>query len=87
MANSKSAAKRARQNASRALRNINVRTRVKTVVRHFHEAVADGDASAIEQAMNVATREIRRAVAKGTMHKATASRRVSRLVLAFNKTK
>lgn len=87
MANSKSAAKRARQNEVRALRNTNIRSRVKSVVRKFHEALATDDAGAIETTLKVATREIRRAASSGVLHKATASRRVSRLVLAFNKGK
>ena len=87
MANSKSAAKRARQNEARALRNTNVRSRVKGVVRGFHEALTAGDKGKLEEALKAATREIRRAAAKGVYHKATASRRVSRLVLAFNKAK
>ena len=87
MANRKSAAKRARQNKVRAMRNTNIRSRVKGAVRGYHEALSGGDADKLKTALTNATREIRRAAAAGVLHKATASRRVSRLVLAFNKSK
>ena len=87
MANSKSAAKRARQNETRTIRNTAVRSQVKSAVRSFQEALDSGNAEQTKATLETATRLIRKAKSKGVMHESTASRRVSRLVLAFNKSK
>jgi small subunit ribosomal protein S20 len=84
MATHRSAEKRARQAKKRAARNQSVDSRVKSMVRGFREALAEGDAKKAEAALGVATRELRKAASKGVLHKRNASRRVSRLVLAFN---
>lgn len=80
----KSAVKRARQSVKRAARNTGIETRVRGFVRAFREALATGDKSKAETALGVATRELRKAATKGVLHKRNASRKVSRLVLAFN---
>ncbi len=84
MATHRSAEKRARQAKKRALRNQGIDNKVRTVVRGFREALATGDRQKAEEALGVATRELRKAATKGVLHKRNASRRVSRLVLAFN---
>ena len=85
MANHKSAKKRAQQTVTRTLRNRAVRTRVKNAVRSFTEALASGDKDLAKAQLADATRSLRKAASKGVLHQATASRRVSRLVQAFNK--
>ncbi len=85
MARHKSAEKRARQSVKRAARNSAVESRVKTQVRAFREALESGDKSKIDAALLSATRELQKAASKGVLHKRNASRRVSRLVLASNK--
>lgn len=84
MATHKSAEKRARQTITRTLRNSALKQKVKSAVRSFREAVVAGDKSTVETAYEAATREIRKAASKGILPKRTASRRVSRLSLAFN---
>jgi small subunit ribosomal protein S20 len=84
MATHRSAEKRARQALKRATRNQGIDNRVRTLVRDFRSALATGDKKKAETALGVATRELRKAASKGVLHKRTASRRVSRLVLAFN---
>ncbi len=84
MATHKSAEKRARQNVKRADRNSSLRSRLRTVVRAFRESLAGDDMAAKEASLNAATRELRKAATKGLLHKRSASRHVSRLVLAFN---
>ena len=87
VANHRSAIKRIGQNARRQARNSAIRSRVRTAVRTFRETVATpADSDALKLALNRAAREIRVAAAKGVLPKRTASRRVSRLMLAFNKT-
>ncbi|MCK5688651.1 30S ribosomal protein S20 [Myxococcota bacterium] len=87
MANHKSAMKRARQTIKRTIRNTAIRSRISTVSRTLREAITAGDADKIKEALNAATREIRKAVTKGVLKKETGSRRVSRMVLAANKTR
>ena len=82
MATHKSAEKRARQTIKRTERNTGIKSRVKSAVRLFREALASGDKTKISAAFNDATRSLRKAASKGILHKRTASRRVSRLAHA-----
>jgi small subunit ribosomal protein S20 len=77
VANIKSQIKRNRQNEERRQRNKAVRSELKTHVRHFHEAVASGDADAAEKAMRTATRQLDKAASKGVIHKNQAANRKS----------
>jgi small subunit ribosomal protein S20 len=77
VANIKSQIKRNRQNEARRQRNKAVRSALKTHVRHFHEAVASGDADAASVAMRTATRELDKAASKGVIHKNQAANRKS----------
>ncbi len=84
MANNRSAEKRNTQTIKRTARNVALRSRMRTAVRKFREALTGGDASVVTEAFNVATRELRCAASKGVIHSRTASRCVSRLHLALN---
>lgn len=79
MANSPQARKRIRRNDRRAEINTARVSRVRTFTRKVEEAIASGDADAAAAALRAAQPEIMRGVAKGVMHKNTASRKVSRL--------
>ncbi len=85
MATHKSAEKRARQSVKRAARNVSRRSKVRGAIRAFREVLTSGDKKKAEKALAEATREIRKAASKGVVHARNASRRVSRMVLAFNK--
>jgi small subunit ribosomal protein S20 len=84
VANHKSAAKRARQTIKRTERNHAVKSRVRSAVRSFREAVAAGEQDVAETQLAAATRELRKAATKGVFHQRTVSRRVSRLVKGMN---
>ena len=84
MANHPSAKKRARQTVVRTERNRSIRTRVKNATRAFREALASGDKAAAAAKLAEATRILRKSASQGVLHKATASRRVSRLVKALH---
>jgi small subunit ribosomal protein S20 len=84
LANHKSALKRARQNTVRRLRNKSVRTRVKSVVKNVREAVADNLQDKVAQELNLAKSVLDKAAKKGTIHKKTASRKISRLSKLVN---
>ncbi|MBV9795906.1 MAG: 30S ribosomal protein S20 [Actinobacteria bacterium] len=79
MANIKSQIKRNRQNEARRQRNKAVRSELKTYVRHFHQAVESGDATAATEAMRKANRELDKAAGKGVIHKNQAANRKSAL--------
>ncbi|HET6924186.1 MAG TPA: 30S ribosomal protein S20, partial [Anaeromyxobacteraceae bacterium] len=79
MANTPSAEKRNRQAQRRRVRNLHVRTGVKSAVRKVREAVAQGDATHARQALHQAARVIDRAASKGVLHRNAASRKIARL--------
>ena len=79
MANHKSAEKRNRQNAIRNARNTHIRSTMRTYVKQVRVAVANGDADAAKEALLKAVPFIDKAASKGVIHKATASRKISRL--------
>jgi small subunit ribosomal protein S20 len=79
VANHKSAIKRNKQNAVRAARNTHIRSTMRTLVKNVRDAVAAGDKEAATQAMAKAIPYIDKTSTKGVIHKATASRKISRL--------
>ncbi len=79
MANTKSAKKAARVTERRTAINKARRSRMRTYVRKVEEAIASGDKSAAEAALQSAQPELMRSAQKGILHKNTASRKISRL--------
>lgn len=85
MANTPSAKKAARKIERRTEINRSRRSRVRTFLRKFDDAVATGDVAAATAAFQAAEPELMRAVTKGVLHKNTASRKVSRLASRLRK--
>lgn len=85
MANTSSAKKAVRKIAARTLVNKSRRSRVRSFIRKFDDAVLSGDRQAANMAFKAAEPEIARAVTKGVLHKNTASRKISRLAQRLNK--
>jgi len=79
MANTPQARKRIRRNDKRAEINGNRLGRIRTFVKKVEAALAGGDKEAAAQALQAAQPEIARGVARGVMHKNTASRKFARL--------
>ena len=79
MANTPGAKKAVRKIARRTEVNTARRSRVRTFLRKFDEALTGGDAAAAKDAFVKAQSELMRAVTKGVVHKNTGSRKVSRL--------
>ena len=79
MANTPGAKKAIRKIERRTEVNKARRSRVRTYVRKFEEALAAGDAGAAKTAFIQAQSELMRAVSHGVMHRNTGSRKVSRL--------
>ena len=79
MANTPQAKKRIRRNDRRAEINGNRVGRIRTFVKKLESALAAGDKDAATAAIAQVQPEMARGVAKGVMHKNTASRKFSRL--------
>ncbi len=79
MANTPQARKRIRRNNRRAEINGNRISRLRTFVKKVELAIAGGDKSAAAEALKAAQPELARSVARGVVHKNTASRKFSRL--------
>ena len=79
MANTPQARKRIRRNETRALINGNRLSRIRTFVKKVEAAIAGGDKTAAAAALKEAQPELARGVARGVLHKNTASRKLSRL--------
>lgn len=84
MATHKSAIKRNRQNAKRQLINQMRRTRVKSLTKEVLSAVEAGDKEAAQAALGKVVPVIQRAASRGTLHRNTASRKISRLSKMVN---
>ena len=85
MANTPGSKKAARKIERRTEVNRARRSRVRTFLRRFDEAVASGDAKTAATAFTEAQSELMRAVSKGVVHKNTGSRKVSRLAAQLKK--
>jgi small subunit ribosomal protein S20 len=79
MANTPQARKRIRRNDRRAEINGNRLGRIRTFVKKVEAALAGGDKAAATAALKEAQPELARGVARGVLHKNTASRKFSRL--------
>ena len=79
MANTPQAKKRIRRNARRAEINGARVGRIRTFIKAVESALAAGDKSAATDALKKAQPELARGVARGVVHKNTASRKFSRL--------
>ncbi len=79
MANTPQAKKRIRRNDRRAEVNGARVGRIRTFVKKVELALIAGDKGTASEALAAAQPEIARGVAKGVMHKNTASRKFARL--------
>ena len=87
MANIKSAKKRIGVIQKKTLKNRAVKGTLKAVIKNFYKALAAEDFSTAKEKLVLAEKKLMQAAAKGTVHKNTASRKVSRMNLAYNKAK
>ncbi|HTK72646.1 MAG TPA: 30S ribosomal protein S20 [Croceibacterium sp.] len=79
MANTPQAKKRIRRNANRAEINGARVSRIRNFVKKVETAISGGDKKAAAEALRQAQPELARGVARGVLHKNTASRKLSRL--------
>ena len=82
MANTRSAAKRARQTGARSSQNKSVLTGIKSQQKKLNAAIAGGDKSKIEAELGVYASGLDKAAKRGVVHKNYAARRKSRVTHA-----
>ena len=79
MANTPQAKKRIRRNTTRATINHSRISRIRTFIKAVESAIASGKKADAAEALKKVQPEIARGVARGVIHKNTASRKFSRL--------
>lgn len=84
MATHLSAIKRARQAEKRRLRNLHMRSTVKSFVKNVRMAIEKKDLEEAQKALLKAIPLIQKAQSKGVFHKNTSARKISRLTREVN---
>jgi len=84
LATHKSAEKRSRQIEKRRIRNVSIRSKVKTYIKSVLTAIDAKDKEGAQSALQQAIPVIAKAGAKGVYHQKTASRHISRLTRKVN---
>ncbi len=87
MANLKSSKKRIRSNERKRIRNVTVKSSIKTAIKKVEQAIEQGDLKLAEERLSEATSALDSAAAKGIIHKNNSSRHKSRLAKKINKIK
>jgi small subunit ribosomal protein S20 len=84
LASHKSAIKRSKQGEKRRERNITAKSSIKTSIKNVLGVVDEKDKEGSKVALAKAIPAIQKGVAKGVLHKKTASRKISRLTKKVN---
>ena len=84
MAHSLSAKKRVRQNEKRRSLNRSRKSRVKTLIKRFEQAISSGNLEAAQQQYPDIIKSLDKVASQGTVHKKTAARKKSRLAKKLN---
>ncbi len=87
MARHASALKRARQNEARRLRNRMTKTRLKNVAKAVRQELSSPNPESAQAKLKQAQSLLDKAAKKGTLHKRTAARKISRLARLVNRRK
>jgi small subunit ribosomal protein S20 len=84
VAHSLSAKKRVRQNDKKNAINRTRKSQVKTQVKHFEDALKEGDVQKATEQLTLTVKKLDKTAATSTMHKKTAARKKSRLTKKLN---
>ncbi|MCD7880906.1 MAG: 30S ribosomal protein S20 [Clostridiales bacterium] len=84
MPNIKSAKKRVKVNEAKALQNKAAKSAMKTSLKKFDAAVADGNRSEADSAYKAAVKTVDKAAAKGLIHKNKAANKKSQMAIKLN---
>ena len=85
MPNIRAAAKRVRADVKRRERNLEAKSKLKTLVSQFNRSVEEKAADKAKKLYPLLTRLIDQSTRKGILHRNTASRKKSRLALQLAK--
>ena len=85
MPNIKSAKKRVLVAESKAARNKAARSALKTDIKKFEAAVAEGNRSEADVAYKVAVKAVDKAVTKGLLHRNNAANKKSKMTVKLSK--
>ena len=85
MPNIKSAKKRVLVNKTKAMQNKAARSALKTDIKKFEAAVAEGNRSEADAAYKVAVKAVDKAVGHGLLHRNNAAHKNSSMTLKLNK--
>ena len=85
MPNIKSAKKRVLVSQTKAMQNKAAKSALKTDIKKFEAAVAEGNRSEADVAYKVAVKAVDKAVVKGLLHKNNAARKKSSMTVKLNK--
>jgi small subunit ribosomal protein S20 len=83
--NIKSAKKRVLVSKAKAMQNKATKSALKTDLKKFDAAVADGNRSEADAAYKTAVKAVDKAVAKGLLHRNNAANKKSKMTLKLNK--
>ncbi|MFO7263138.1 MAG: 30S ribosomal protein S20 [Bacillaceae bacterium G1] len=87
MANIKSSKKRIKIAERNRIRNVSIRSALRTYMKRYEAALASGDLSKAEEELKLVVRKLDKAVTKGVIHKNKAARHKSALMKKFNAAK
>jgi small subunit ribosomal protein S20 len=87
MANTRSAAKRARQTDRRTLRNKSVLTGIRSQQKKLAAAIALGDKTKVQEELRLLSSRLDKAAKRKVVHKNLADRRKSRAARAISSAK
>ena len=79
MANTKQAAKRAKQSLKHRSANVSLRTELRTAIKKVDKAIAAGNTAEADSALRAETATMDRIARKGIIHRNKAARHKSRL--------
>ena len=85
MPNIKSAKKRVLVSQTKAAQNKAAKSALKTELKKFEAAVAEGNRSEADVAYKVAVKAVDQAAAKGLLHKKNAANKKSSMTIKLNK--
>ena len=85
MPNIKSAKKRVLVNETKAMQNKALKSALKTDIKKFDAAVAEGNRSEADVAYKVAVKAVDQAAAKGLLHKNNAAHKKSSMTIKLYK--
>lgn len=83
--NIKSAKKRVLVNKAKAMQNKTAKSALKTDIKKFEAAVAEGNRSEADSAYKVAVKAVDKAVLHGLLHKNNGARKKSAMTIKLNK--